>query len=120
MICADTPLPTQVAGRIVHVVSLSGLHDLRPLQFHSMNKGLRLDAEEAAAESPALLTPLPGIPVGGAERPEFLRQSALLAESWGRKGQQIQLIAETGRHHFDVLDGLTDPDHPLTRALIGG
>lgn len=124
MICADTPLPTQVTGRIAHVVSLSGLHDLRPLQFHSMNEGLRLDGPEAAAESPALLTPLPGIPVtvwvGGAERPEFLRQSALLAENWGRKGQQIQLIAETGRHHFDVLDGLTDPEHPLTQALVGG
>ena len=87
-----------------------------------MNDGLRLDPPEAAAESPALLAPLPGIPVtvwvGAAERPEFLRQSALLAEAWGRKGQQVQLIAETGRHHFDVLDGLTDPDHPLVAAFL--
>ena len=88
-----------------------------------MNTGLRLDAPEAAAESPVLLTPLPGIPVtvwvGAAERPEFLRQSALLAEAWGRKGQPVQLITETGRHHFDVLDGLKDPQHPLTRAFVG-
>ena len=123
MICTDTPLPPEVTARIAHVVTLSGLHDLRPLQFHSMNAGLRLDPAEAAAESPALLDPLPGIPVtvwvGAAERPEFLRQSALLAEAWGRKGQQIQLIAETGRHHFDVLDGLKDPQHPLTRAFVG-
>ncbi|NHF73255.1 alpha/beta hydrolase [Paracoccus xiamenensis] len=124
LVCGDTPLPGEVASRIAHVVTLSGLHDLRPLQFHSMNKGLRLDAEEAAAESPALLDPLPGVPVtawvGAAERPEFLRQSALLAEAWGRKGQQIQLIAEAGRNHFDVLDGLKDPDHPLMRAFLGG
>ena len=123
LICAETPLAPQVTARIAHVVSLSGLHDLRPLQFHSMNEGLRLTAAEAAAESPALQDPVPGIPVtvwvGAAERPEFLRQSALLAEAWGRKGQPIQLIAETGRHHFDVLDGLKDPEHPLTRALIG-
>ena len=123
MICADTPLPPEVTARIAHVVTLSGLHDLRPLQFHSMNAGLRLDPAEAAAESPALLDPLPGIPVtvwvGAAERPEFLRQSALLAEAWGRKGQPVQLIAETGRHHFDVLDGLKDPQHPLTRAFVG-
>ncbi len=124
LICADTPLPVAVTDRIAHVVTLSGLHDLRPLQFHSMNQGLRLDPAEAQAESPALRDPLPGIPVtawvGGAERPEFLRQSALLAEAWGRKGQQIALIAEPGRHHFDVLDGLKDPDHPLSRAFLGG
>ncbi|MBA4490172.1 alpha/beta hydrolase [Paracoccus sp. S1E-3] len=123
LICADTPLPSGITTRIEQVVSLSGLHDLRPLQFHSMNDRLRLDAAEAATESPALLTPLPDIPVtvwvGAAERPEFLRQSALLSEAWGRKGQQIQLIAETGRNHFDVLDGLQDPRHPLTRAFVG-
>ena len=51
--CADTPLPVEVTDRIAHVVTLSGLHDLRPLQFHSMNEGLRLDPQEAEAESPA-------------------------------------------------------------------
>lgn len=124
LICADTPLGAEVTDRIGHVVTLSGLHDLRPLLGHSMNASLRLDAPEAAAESPALLAPLPDIPVtawvGGAERPEFLRQSALLAEAWRRKGQQIQLVAETGRHHFDVLDGLKNPQHPLVEAFVGG
>ncbi|SDE72926.1 Acetyl esterase/lipase [Paracoccus isoporae] len=124
MACADAPLPDAVATRIDRVVSVSGLHDLRPLMRHSMNDRLQLDAAEARAESPALNAPRGGVRltawVGAAERPEFLRQSALLAESWSRQGAQISLVAEPGRHHFDVLDGLRDSDHPLTRAVLDG
>ncbi len=114
--CTDAPLPPEVADRIERAVSISGLHDLRPLTLHSMNADLRLDAAEARAQSPALATPRPGIAttawVGAGERPEFLRQAALLAEAWA-----APLVAEPGRHHFDVIDGLTRADHPLTRAL---
>ncbi|MCB1445029.1 MAG: alpha/beta hydrolase [Rhizobiaceae bacterium] len=123
MVCEDTPLDAATANRISRVVSISGLHDLRPLQLHSMNGLLKLDPKEAASESAALLSPRPDIGiiawVGARERPEFLRQSALIAEAWGRKGAGTNLIADPDRHHFDVVDGLTDPDHPLTRAFVG-
>ena len=52
--------------------------------------------------------------VGAAERPEFRRQSALLAEAW-----QFPLITDLGRHHFDVIDGLAEPRHPLCNCLNG-
>ena len=123
MVCANAPLPAKVAARIERVVSISGLHDLRPLLRHSMNHDLGLDAETAAAESPALTTPVSGVEVtawvGARERPEFLRQSALLAEAWGQQGLQTRLVVEPGRHHFDLIDGLKTPDHPLTDALAG-
>ena len=71
--CADSPLPAPVRERLAHTVSISGLHDLRPFLKTTMNKTLRLDAAEAARESPALLMPLPGARVtcwvGTAERP---------------------------------------------------
>lgn len=118
MLCGDSPLPANVATRIERVVSISSLSDLRPLQRHSMNQTLRLDPKEAAQESPALHRPLRGAAVtawvGTAERPEFLRQSALLAEAW-----QIPLVADPGRHHFDVIDGLAEPSHPLCYCLAG-
>lgn len=123
MICRDTPLARELAGRVERVVSISGVHDLRPLRLHSMNEKLQLDDEEAARESPALHAPLAGVGVtawvGARERPEFLRQSALLAEAWNGKGLSAQLVAEPSRHHFDVIDGLKTPEHPLTEALAG-
>lgn len=118
MACDDSPLPADVAGRLERSVPISGLHDLRPLQLNSMNDTLGLDPDTAVQESPALHRPRVGVAVtawvGAAERPEFLRQSALLAEAW-----QIPLVADPGRNHFDVIDGLADPDHPLCQCLAG-
>lgn len=118
MVCDPNPLPGDVAGRIDRVVSISGLHDLRPLLLNSLNKTLNLTIDSATAESAALCAPLQGVDVtawvGAKERPEFLRQSALLAEAWN-----CPLIADPGKHHFDVIDGLKDPDHPLCQTLVG-
>jgi arylformamidase len=123
MVCDDSPVAPEALARVQGVVSVSGVHDLRPLLCNTMNETLRLDRAEAAAESPALRAPRAGIAVtawvGACERPEFLRQSALLAESWTRQGVSVPLIVEPARHHFDVIDGLSLPDHPLTRAVIG-
>lgn len=122
MVCDDSPLPEPVARRIDRVISISGVHDLRPLQLAAMNETLRLDPAEAAAESPALHRPRPGVSVtawvGAAERPEFLRQAALLSEAWSTVDAPVPLVAEPSRHHFDVIDGLCDPDHALTRSLL--
>lgn len=122
MLCPDVPLAADVRSRIAHVVSLSGLHDLRPFLKLSMNDILHLDTAEAVAESPALLTPVKDIPltawVGGAELPEFIRQTRLLPLIWGGLGAETAMVEEAGRHHFDVIDGLADPQHLLTRTLL--
>jgi arylformamidase len=122
MISATSPLPDDVRSRIQHTVSISGLHDLRPLIKAAMNAELRIDEAEACAESPALLAPMPNARltcwVGSAERPEFVRQNALLANIWIGLGATTCVIEEPGRHHFDVIDGLADPDHQLTRSLL--
>lgn len=123
MVCADSPLPNETRSRIGHVVSISGLHDLRPLLRTQMNATLRLDEAEAAAESPALLRPMENCSVtcwvGSAERPEFLRQSDLLANIWTGLGAEMQCVHAEGRHHFDVIEDLTDPDSKLSKAFVG-
>lgn len=109
---------TGLDARISRVVSISGLHDLRPLLKTAMNDDLRLDAAEAAAESPILdQNPLPTVVtawVGGDERPAFIEQAKHLAQAW----QGVDLVIEPGRHHFDVIDGLADANSPLTKVLF--
>src|SRR5690606_1572309 len=60
MLCADAPLPEGIASRIANTVSISGVHDLRPLLRTKLNDALRLDGTQARAESPALLEPREG------------------------------------------------------------
>ncbi|BCG88224.1 esterase [Mesorhizobium sp. 113-3-9] len=122
MVTISTPLAADVAKRIRHVVSISGLHDLRPLMRTCMNEALAIDEAEAQAESPALLRPMDGVRLtcwaGGGERSEFLRQNALLANIWTGLGAVTSTVVEPDRHHYDVLDGLADPAHALTQTLI--
>ena len=122
MVCDTSPLTIDLAQRVKRVVSISGVHDLRPLRAHSMNEKLNIDDSEAQSESPVLQNPRKGVHVtawvGAKERPEFLRQSGLLVETWGRKGAQTLLVVDKNRHHFDVIEGLESATHPLTRALL--
>jgi acetyl esterase/lipase len=133
--CALVPGPVVVTGHsagghlaarmacdpgpdIARVVPISPLADLRPLMATEMNATLRLDAAEAGTESPALLRPrslAAHVWVGGAERPAFLWQARLLSENWA-----CPWTVDPGRHHFDVIDGLADPDSPLMQACLGG
>lgn len=109
-------LVTRVADLADRVVSISGVHDLRPLLQTDINADLHLDAKEAAAESP-ILHRRPKCPVvawvGADERPAFVAQSEWLGEAWG-----AEVIIEPGKHHFDVVESLCDQDGGLTRALL--
>ena len=115
-------LPEAVARRVERVVSISGVHDLRPLLRTRQNDDVRLDAVEARAESPALLVPREGTRclawVGQAERSEFVRQSELIASVWRGLGAATACVIEPDRHHFDVIDGLARPDSPLTDGVL--
>jgi arylformamidase len=115
--CAITPLKPEVQARIKKVVSISGLHDLRPLMNTKMNEKLILDEDEAFAESAALQKPAKGIElvcwVGAEERPEFLRQNRLLADIWASCGIDTEWHEEPNKHHFDVIDDLSDPQSAL-------
>ncbi|SNZ20347.1 alpha/beta hydrolase [Cohaesibacter gelatinilyticus] len=123
MICKDSPLPTEVQSRIKKTISISGLHDLRPLQLAKMNENLKLTPDSASAESAYLNEAIEGSDilcwVGAAERPEFLRQSSLLAEKWAMQGTKTGLYFAEGKHHFDVVEDLCNPDSDLVSNLIG-
>lgn len=111
-------LGAEVRDRITRIVPISPVADLAPLLQTQMNDTLRLDEAEAEAESPMNMTPPHGVDVtvwvGARERPAFLEQAENFARSWGAK----QVVAE-GKHHFDVIDPLAEPDSDLTKALLG-
>lgn len=128
MICADSPLAKSTLDRLVHVMSISGLHDLRPLRNTAMNQVLNIDVDEAVRESAALLYPARPLNkaarmtcwVGANERPEFIRQNDLLANIWTGLGAVTQSIHAPDKHHFSVIDDLTDPDSDMTCCLLSG
>jgi acetyl esterase/lipase len=139
-VTADHPLPLHLSGhsagghlasnvldrglgdRVRKVVSVSGVHDLRPLIRTSMNADLHLDAEEARAESPALKDPVDDIDltcwVGGEELLAFRQQNRLLAEAWGLLGARTEAVEAVGKNHFTVIEPFADPDSALTRTLL--
>ncbi|MYC24579.1 MAG: alpha/beta hydrolase [Gammaproteobacteria bacterium] len=123
MICESSPLEDNVKSRITRIVSISGVHDLRNLIHTRMNEQLRLSIDEAVAESPALQTPIASANVtcwvGSKERPEFLSQANQLRDAWQNRVSNIQVIIEPNRHHFDVIASMSDPNSPLTIALVG-
>ncbi len=122
MVSATSPLSPDIRARIRNTVSISGVHDLRPLLATRLNDKLQLTPEEAERESPALLAPGPDTRlfcwVGANERAEFIRQNDLLANIWTGLGAATGCYHEPDRHHFNVVDGLADPDHPLTKTLL--
>lgn len=122
MICDDSPLEAGLRARIVHTLSISGLHDLRPLLWTRMNETLRLDEAEAEAESPALRRPA-GRPrltcrVGTGERPEFVRQARLMAMIWEGLEAETRFEPDEGHDHFSILEGLKDPESSIVASLL--
>ncbi|MEM9371179.1 MAG: alpha/beta hydrolase, partial [Pseudomonadota bacterium] len=120
-ICAGM-LEPQTAERVGGVISISGLHDLRPLLKTTMNQILGLDESEAEHESPALLAPAFGTEltcwVGADELPEFRRQNGLLG-SWAAHGIARIEISQPGRNHFTVIDDLANPESELVARALG-
>jgi arylformamidase len=82
-----------------------------------MNETLKLTTITAKAESPALHPKPKNIDlhvwVGANERPVFIEQAGFLATKW-----KSTLTLEPSRHHFDVIEGLEDPNSPLINVLL--
>lgn len=110
---------TDLVVSVARVVPISPLADLAPLMQTDMNATLAIDPAEAGRESPARLALRAGVQahvwVGGQERPAFLWQARTLSDAWN-----CPWTVEAGRHHFDVINSLTDPNSPLIAACLDG
>ncbi len=122
MMCDDTTLPSGMLAQVDKIVSVSGLHDLRPLLRLSRNKTLNLTEAEALSESLICRRPCAGLSlvcvVGNDERPEFVRQSALLPYVWYAMGCNATLHIEPEHDHFSIIDTLEHHDSVLTKIVL--
>jgi len=122
LMCSDVLLTPALQQRIQNCISVSGVHDLRPLIHAEINENIKIDSAQAQTQSPVLMVPRKGIRfccwVGENERPEFLRQSQLLLDMWIGFDISISIQHDTDKHHFDVIDGLRDAEHPLCKQLF--
>ena len=102
--------------------AISGVFDLMPLIYVSMNQDFRLDEEGARKISPVSWPAPRGLVldavVGARESNEFLRQSRLIADGWGKAGVATRYEEIAEANHFTVLDPLTDPNSAMVERLL--
>ena len=109
-------LPDAVQARVAHVMAISPVSDLRPLLHTAMNRSFQMDMAAAEAESPALMAkPKCNVTVwvGADERPVFLDQARWLSQVW-----EAPLVVDENKHHFDVIDGLSDTQSEMISCLL--
>ncbi|KIC37769.1 alpha/beta hydrolase [Leisingera sp. ANG-M7] len=110
-------LPADVGERIKTVIPISPLSDLLPLLRTSMNQKFKMDSAAAVAESPVEMQDRYSaevtVWVGGEERPAFLDQAVWLVEAW-----ETDHVIAFGKHHFNVIDPLADPDSDLVALIV--
>ena len=115
----DYGLPETV---IRGATSMSGIYDLAPLLLTTVNDPLGMDAGTARRNSPAANIIRSDVPlvIAVAERDtgEFRRQARDFAESWRKAGNTGLFLDLPGRHHFDIVFDLANPDSPLGHAVL--
>lgn len=102
-------------------VAISGLYDLEPLRYTSMNRAAGIDADAARHCSPLFLRPRPGARlltvVGGREPDAFHEQAGNLEARWTASGARVESRVEPDVDHFDVINRLADAESALFRRV---
>lgn len=107
-------------------LAISGLFELEPVRRTPfLQADLRLTPASARRLSPASMPPprrgVLNAVAGGDESDEFRRQTRAIRDAWGDAAVPVcEEVA--GANHFDILDGLADPEgrlHRLALALCG-
>jgi arylformamidase len=99
---------------------ISGIYELEPIRFTSINDAVKLDRDAAARNTPTHYRPTTTgpllIPVGALESEEFQRQTRLLERSWGEVASRVCVVE--GCHHYNILLQLADPRSRLFRDTL--
>ena len=121
----DPSLPADLVASGIPVSPLSYLEPVRLTE--ALNAGIRMDAQEAEAESPMTnhppITDAPQlVVVGGAETDEFHRQAQMYLDAFNTPARKMELYVVPEVDHFDELNVLVDPNSTFfknTCAMLG-
>jgi arylformamidase len=101
---------------------ISGIYDLEPVLHLTLNNEVRLTPQSARDNSPMLHPPASICPivvaVGAKETESWIRMSADYAAMCRKQGLPCELLVVPDAHHFSICERLTDPQNPLTRAVL--
>ncbi len=102
-------------------VSISGIYDLEPLRYTSINEKLHLDEPTARSQSPIHQRPATSAPMllitGGEERPAFQEQMKRFHQYRHDLGLPTKSITLADRNHFTVIDELGREGFLLVQVL---
>jgi arylformamidase len=102
--------------------AISGVYDLDPVLYISVNEEIRLNPESARENSPMLHPPLSHAPliivVGGDEPRGWRDMSKDFFALCKERGVDCQFIEIPGVHHFSIPALLDDPKSTLSRAIL--
>lgn len=103
-------------------ILISGIYDLRPLRYSWIQPTLLLTHEIIMQQSPCFNIPVSGPPLlvtfGGQEPAEFHRQSETYFDGWQTQQLPGELLVQTDKDHFSILEGLLYADDPFCRTII--
>ena len=101
-------------------MSISGLFDLRPLQYSFLQPKLMLDAITIERESPLFQLPESAphltISVGDEEPAEFVRQSKDYYQAWREQALPGSYF-EQEANHYTAINGMTQPGSRLMEEI---
>jgi arylformamidase len=111
-----------VDAPVFGLVTLSGLHDLRPLVDSFANEWLGLDQARAAALSPLLAAPAEPVAIyasaGAFESEGFKEQGRDFTAAWEARGCEAAYADSEGDNHFTIVDRLRDEKDPLVQRIV--
>lgn len=103
-------------------VSVSGIYELEPLRRSYQQPVLQLDAQQVEEASPLRRlragTPPLLCAVGSTEPEEFKDQQREMLAAMAAQHLIAHEIPLEGRHHFDAVEALGEPDHALFRRTV--
>lgn len=103
-------------------IAISGVFDLRPIPFTSMQREIRATGDQIERNSPQFhIRPVPSpllVTYGGNETAEFCRQSDDFLAAWTGAGNRGSSLHQPGANHFTAITGFADAESTLCRGIF--
>jgi arylformamidase len=107
---------------IKSATAISGLYDLTPFPYTSLQPQLHLGHHQILKNSPILSIPDASPPLlvvyGENETEEFKRQSEEYLDAWKARGLEGEILILQNKNHYEVIDGFLDAESPLCSAIL--